>query len=144
MAKKGAAAAAELTNRQVVENLANTVLELETKKSEIEQLIKDHKAEILKYVEETGERDLGALVVEQRQGKPKLDFGNLTPKQKKFVLENLSAALPDFMVTSSELDVEKLYFAMPGNLTVQNALKANNIAIVQEATWAFKKVGVTA
>lgn len=119
---------------------AALIAELEAQKADLDKRIKEIKERLIVYIEQTGQKDLGALVAEQRQGKPKINFGDLTPKQKKFVMENLSAALPDFLVTSTELDVEKLFFALPSNLSVQNALKANGVEITQESTWAFKKV----
>lgn len=140
MAKK-VAEAPVLTPRQQALQTAQAVVQLEAQKAELDAQIKEYKASLVEYVAATGEKDLGALCAEQRQGKPKFDFGDITPKQKKFVLEALQAALPDFMETSTELNVEKVYFAMSGNLTVQNALRANNVSVIQEATWAFKKVG---
>lgn len=147
MAKKQATQpeqASDPTPAEQAKMQAAMIVELESRKADLEKQIKSLKEDLVQYVEKTGEKDLGYLVAEQRQGKPKIDFGDLTPKQKKFVLENLNTALPDFMVTTTELDVEKIYFALPSNVTVQNALKANNVTIVQEASWAFKKVGVTA
>lgn len=120
---------------------ASTIVALEQQKADLESKIKEGKAALEAYYNETGEKELGALQVEIRNAKPKIDFGSMTPKEKKYCLEQLLRELPDYGTTTTDLDVEKLYFAMNTSAEVQNALKVRNLKIVQETSVAFKKVG---
>lgn len=98
------------------------------------------KEELTAYVTETGETDLGALLAETRLAKPSIDFGSaMTPKQKQFVVETLLNQLPAFTKTVSELDLERLFFAINTDATVQNALKVQGVKLVQKETMAFKR-----
>lgn len=138
MAKKNATPP-ELTPAQDARNLANRIVELEAAAKTAKEQADELKAQLIEYVVETGDTDLGALIAEKRNAKPAIDFGDMTPKQKAFALEQLQKELPEFVVEKRELDVEKMWFSLGTTPAVVNALKVRNLQIVQKETIAFKK-----
>lgn len=139
MAKKNATAPQELTPAQAAREKAARIVELEALAKSYKDQADALKTELTEYVVETGDTDLGALIAEKRNAKPAIDFGDMTPKQKGYALEQLQAELPEFVVSKRELDVEKMFFALGTTPTVVNALKVRGLQIVQKETIAFKK-----
>lgn len=119
---------------------AEEIFLLEGEKKQLEDRINELKAGLKAYFENTGETNFGVLAIERRNGKPKINFGNMTPKQKGFALEQLMHELPDFVEEERSLNVEKMYYALGTTPAVVNALKVRGLEIVQEETYAFKKV----
>lgn len=139
MAKKNATAPQELTPAQAAREKAARIVELEALAKSYKDQVDALKTELTEYVVETGDTDLGVLIAEKRNAKPAIDFGDMTPKQKGYALEQLQAELPEFVVAKRELDVEKMFFALGTTPTVVNALKVRGLQIVQKETIAFKK-----
>lgn len=139
MAKKNATAPVERTPAQIARDKAAWVVAKEVELKSLKDTIDALKAELTEYVVETGDTDLGALIAEKRNAKPAIDFGDMTPKQKAFALEQLQKELPEFVVEKKELDIEKMWFSLGTTPAVVNALKVRNLQIVQKETIAFKK-----
>lgn len=139
MAKKNATSPEQLTPAQLARQKAAYVVELELTAKSYKDQAEQMKAELTEYVVETGDTDLGALIAEKRNAKPAIDFGDMTPKQKAFALEQLQKELPEFVAEKRELDVEKMWFSLGTTPAVVNALKVRGLQIVQKETIAFKK-----
>ncbi len=138
MAKK-IAQQAPLTPAEEARQKAATVVELDAKIKDLKAQSDALKTELTAYVTETGNTDLGELVAQKKTGKPAIDFGTMTAKQKQFALEGLLKELPEFAETTTELNVEKMFFSLSTNPAIGNALKVRGLQIVEKETVAFVK-----
>lgn len=136
MAKKQA----QLSPEEQARFDAAEIVRLEGLKKDIDEQIEILKSKLKLVFNQTGQADFGVLVIERRNGKPKINFGAMTPKQKGFALEQLMSELPEFVEQERSLNVEKMYYALGTSPAVVNALKVRGLEIVQEETLAFKKV----
>ncbi len=137
---KKATNAVQLSPLELARVKAQAMLELDNKKAELEAQINALKEELKGFVKESGERDLGAYTVTESEAKPVLNFGALTANAKSRVLEQLAQELPDYLKTKTELDIERLYYAMPSTPAVVNALKVRNLEFELTTTLTFRKV----
>lgn len=137
---KKATNAVQLSPLETARVKAQMMLDLDNKKAELEAQINAIKEELKAFVKESGERDLGVYTVTESEAKPVLNFGSLTANAKSRVLEQLSQELPDYLKSKTELDIERLYYAMPSTPAVVNALKVRNLEFDLVATLAFRKV----
>ena len=133
-------AAAPATPREVALAKARRLLELDGIKSAAEKEAEQLKSDLLDYFKDTGENDFEVYTVSQSEAKPKLDMDALTDNMKKRVTAQLMSELPDFKKIKEDLDIEALYYAMPSNPAVANALKVRNLEFKLVSTYSFKKV----
>lgn len=131
--------AVQLSPEEAARAKAAVLLQIELQKESLEKQAAELKAELVEYVKETGTTDLGAYNVVKGEAKPKANFGDATDNAKKRIIEQLTAELPGFKKIKEELDWEKIYYAIPVNPSVKNALALRSVAFDLVNTYTFRK-----
>jgi hypothetical protein len=137
MAKKNANAL-ELTTDELAKQLAAEYAQLVLQKKETEKKIEELKLQLLAHASQNPEFDFGTLTIVENAAAPKIDFGNLTKKAQEALVSRLMEELPDFVLSSRKLDIERINLAAESNPAVRNALTAHGIKIVSEATHTIR------
>ncbi len=137
MAKKNANAV-ELTPDELTKKLANEYAQLVFQKKEIEKKADQIKADLVQHSKDNPFFDYEALSIIPSAPKPIIDFGSLTKKGQEHLLAKLILDLPDFVINTATLDIERISIAATSNPNVSNALKANGVKLAQSTTYTIR------
>lgn len=119
---------------------AKKMLDLENQIAALQATANELKESLKNYVTETGDTDLEVYTVTESEAKPKLNFGSLTSNAQKRVVEILMAELPEFVKSKTELDTERMYYAMNSNAGVRNTLQVHGLQFDLVKSLTFRKV----
>lgn len=132
--------AVELSPEEALKAKAANYITLYNEKKAIESELETLKEELCLAAKNDPDFNFELVTISKSTGKPKFDFGSLTKKAQEHVIAKLKEDLPDFVVSKSDLDVERLFFAMSTNAAIQNALKVHGIKIVDSESYSIKIV----
>ena len=140
MPKAKTANAVQLTPEELAKAQAQILRQLNDQKAEIEAEIERVKSELITYVKDTGQTELGAYKVSIGEQKPKVNFGSLTANQKERVDKEIKASFPDYVQSKESVDYEGMYYAMKTQPAIGHMLNSLGVSFDLVSNYTFRKV----